>query len=573
MDKPISPAEISLLLYQNIPMRDGINLAANIFKPQVVETPLPAIMLLTPYGSDRNVERGMYFARRGYGFVSVECRGRGNSEGLFTPFVNEGQDGYDAVEWIARQTWCNGRVGMMGGSYKGMVQWLTAKENPPHLTSMAPTATVCPGIDATRDNNIYRTFNLQVLSFVSGRSANGNLLFSDYTRAKIRHYYESGSAYADLLQGNLETPDNHMHEVFQEWIAHPTFDSFWKEILPVPADYARMDLPVLSITGHFDVDQPGHMHYYREFQKYATEEAKSKHYFVTGPWDHGGTRQPVSELGGLSFGETAVVDMLDLHRRWFDWTLKDGAKPDFLKDNVLHFQMGSNTWRANHTLADMHKETFVTYLSSDGRKPDDVFHSGKLQEQPANDEAPHTVVYDPAQLADKDRYITANLWDDYLVAQDYLGETGWLYYHSAPLLEEVDVAGYITLNAYFEIDTLDTDFYYKLYEIGAEGDNIFLAHGLMRARFRDSLESEELVDPGSINRYEMTSLYMFSRRLRKGSRLRLLVGYLDGSAYQKNFNSGKDVSLESAVDARTCTIKLHCSADYPSSLEIPVLFV
>jgi putative CocE/NonD family hydrolase len=152
-----------------------------------------------------------------------------------------------------------------------------------------------------------------------------------------------------------------------------------------------------------------------------------------------------------------------------------------------------------------------------------------------------------------------------------LDEPGWLYYHSAPLHEDLDVAGYVKLNAYFEINTPDTDFTYKLYEIRPDGASIYLAHGLMRARFRRSIEEEELIEPGMVYLYEIKSMYMFSRRLLKGSRLRLLVGYLDGSQYQKNYNTGGDVSYETGSMGQICTIRLHCSADYSSSLELPVV--
>ena len=566
----IGPQDIDLLLHQKIPTRDGIHLSANIFKPAQMNVPLPAIMVLTPYVSDHNTKRGIYFARHGYVFVSVDTRGRGNSEGVFTPFESEGKDGYDVLEWIASQPWCNGKIGLMGGSYKGMVQWLILKENPPHLTSIAPTATVCPGIDATRNNNIYMTFILGKMFSLSGKTIQRLLPSSDYTKEKVKQYYTNHTQYANLLKGALETPGNHLQKVFKRWISHPTLDDYWKNMLPSPEDYAKIDIPIMVITGYFDGDQPGTMHYYTNFQKYASKKAKSKMFLIYGPWDHGGTRRPVAELGGLNFGEASVLDIFDIHRQWFDWTMKNGKKPDFLQDNVWYFQMGSNEWKYASSLETIANHTLTYYLSSKQKQSSDVFHSGQLTTKKANDAEPDTLMYNPLTSAFKDNYMYVNQHKNYLTDQSYIIEKGWLYYHTPVLSSDIDIAGYITLDAFIEINTPDTDFYYKLYEIKPNGDNVLLAKGLMRVRYRNSLEKAELVEPDTVNQYRMKSLCMLCRKVEKGSRLRLLFGYLDSPDYQKNYNSGKDVSYESGKDARTATIKIYCNEKFPSSIEIPI---
>jgi predicted acyl esterase len=119
-----------------IPMRDGVKLNATLYRPHARTEPLPVIVTLTPYIADEYHARGIFFARNGYVFASVDCRGRGNSEGDFVPFVHEARDGYDAVEWLARQPWSNGKIGMWGGSYGGYNQWATLSEFPPHLATI-----------------------------------------------------------------------------------------------------------------------------------------------------------------------------------------------------------------------------------------------------------------------------------------------------------------------------------------------------------------------------------------------------------------------------------------------------
>jgi len=561
----LSAEDIQVQYFQKVPMRDGVNLSANIFMPENLQKPLPAIMVLTPYNNDHNTRRGIYFAKNSYVFVTVDTRGRGDSEGVFIPFENEGIDGYDAVEWIAKQSWCNGKVATMGGSYKGMDQWLIAKNHPPHLVTMAPTATVCPGIDATRDRNIYRTYNLNIMSYVAGHVKNQTNFFSEYNLAKVKRNYRDHLPYADLLSA-LDSPDKKMQTVFKRWITHSTFDSFWQDMLPTKADYEKLNIPILSITGYFDSDQPGHMHYYTNFQKYASKDSKSKMYFVIGPWDHSGTRRPKSKLGGLDFTNKAVVDILNLHKEWFDYTMKDGEKPEFLKDNVTYFEMGDNKWNYCSDLKSMSNKTQTYYLSSPTVNPDNIFQSGTLSENPVNEKATDQVIYDPSVPAFKGSEIGRN----YLISQAYINEEGWLYYHTPILKEKLEISGFVTLNVFAEIDTPDTDFDFKLYEVKADGTNIYLGNGIMRARFKNSLEKEELVKPGEVNEYQIKSLNLFNRTIAKGSRLRLMFGYLDSDQYQKNYNSGKDVSYESLKDAKTCTIKVHCSKKHPSSLSLPI---
>ena len=130
-----------------IPLRDGVELGATVFKPLGQTEPLPVIFTLTPYIADSYQDRAMYFARHGYVFALVDVRGRGNSGGVFDPFAQEARDGYDVVEWLARQPWSNGKVAMWGGSYAGYDQWATAKERPPHLATIVPAAAVRPGLD------------------------------------------------------------------------------------------------------------------------------------------------------------------------------------------------------------------------------------------------------------------------------------------------------------------------------------------------------------------------------------------------------------------------------------------
>jgi predicted acyl esterase len=142
-----APTSYQVQMEVRVPLRDGVNLNATVYRPDSLKDPLPVIFLFTPYPEDTTHPSGAYFAAHGYIYAVVDVRGRGDSEGVFDPFAHEGQDGYDIVEWFAKQPWCNGKVAMFGGSYAGGDQWLTAMMRPPHLTTIVPVASARGGAD------------------------------------------------------------------------------------------------------------------------------------------------------------------------------------------------------------------------------------------------------------------------------------------------------------------------------------------------------------------------------------------------------------------------------------------
>ncbi|MGH9676008.1 MAG: CocE/NonD family hydrolase, partial [Candidatus Acidiferrum sp.] len=247
-----------------IPMRDGVALNATVFQPRAQKDPLPVIFTLTPYIGDSYTDRAMYFARHGYVYALVDVRGRGNSGGEYEPFAHDPRDGYDIVEWFAKQPWCNGKVAMWGGSYAGFDQWATLKEFPPHLATIVPAAAAHPGVDFPFQFNIFGPYDMQWLTFTSGATGNAKL-FGDasFWNAKAGEYYDGHRAFQeyDRIVGNSS-------EVFQKWLKHPAPDAYYDAMVPSPEDYKRMAVPILTITGHYDGDQPGAFTYYKRHMEY-----------------------------------------------------------------------------------------------------------------------------------------------------------------------------------------------------------------------------------------------------------------------------------------------------------------
>lgn len=549
-----------------IPMRDGIHLNATVYKPQQAE-PTPVIFTLTPYIADSYHPRAHYFAQHGYAFVLVDCRGRGNSEGQFVPFVNEDRDGYDVVEWLADQPWCNGAVTMWGGSYAGFNQWMTLKEFPPHLKTVVPAAAAHAAVDFPFFKNIPYSYEMQWLTLTSGVTPNNNLFDEQaFWIEKFCELYLNHRPFKDLDQvvGNTST-------YFQTWLQHLTPDAYWDSMALTPVQYQQVSIPILTITGHYDGDQPGAMHYYRMHTQSGSPEGRAQHYLIIGPWDHAGTRTPNKEFGGLKFGEACMLDLNKLHTEWYDWTLKGGPKPEFLKNRVAYYLMGAEEWKYADSLEAISNTTKRLYLSSTDGRANEVFHSGTLDETAPGQSQPDYYVYDPLDVrpAELEREEIKNHLTDQRYALNLFGNG--LVYHSLPFDEDTEITGYAKFVAWIALDVPDTDFQVTISEILPDGSHIQLTRDLVRARYRESLRQEKLVTPGEINRYEFDGFTFFSRRIAKGSRLRLLLRSPNSIYIQKNYNSGGNVAEESGKDARTAHVTLYHDTEHPSFLELPLV--
>jgi uncharacterized protein len=548
-----------------IPMRDGVRLNATLYRPHGQREPLPCVFTLTPYVSDNYHERGSYFAAHGYVFLTVDVRGRGNSEGKFQP-LREARDGHDAVEWLARQPYCNGKIAMWGGSYAGTDQWQTASQRPAHLGTIVPAAAAFAGVDFPMAGNIWSLYEMQWLTLVSGRAFQGSI-FGDsafWTERNRRHYVEH-RPYAEL-----DTFVGNPSPVFQEWIKHPEVDAYWDAYSPTNAEYAAIDIPVLTITGHYDGDQPGAMEHYRRHFSNASAQARSRHFLIIGPWDHAQTRTPAKEVGGLPLGAASLLDLNDLHRQWYDFTLKSGAKPEFLKKAVTYYVTGVEEWRYADSLEAVTAASNPLYLTSQEGFANDVFRSGALDSQISKSTQPDQYIYDPLDVSTADAQAALDIESLREQRHVLLSNGKQLIYHSAPFAQDTDIAGFFRLNAWLAIDQPDTDFAATVYEIAPDGTSLLLSATQLRARYRESLRAAKPVPRNEPVEYRFDKFMFVARRIAKGSRLRLVFGPVDSIHQQKNYNSGGIVARETASDARTVTVKLFHDAQHPSALFVPV---
>lgn len=545
-------------------MRDGVELTATAYLPDNVRTPAPAIFTVTPYISQTYHDRGMYFAARGYPFLTVDARGRGNSEGVFRPNINEAHDGYDVVEWLARQPYCNGKVAMWGGSYSAYAQWATAGQAPEHLVTIVPAASPFIGVDFPIRGNIAATYWMQWLTLVWGRTSQERIFASqEMWSEQFRRWLQSGTAFRELdtFVGNAST-------VFQEWIAHPHQDAYWDGYNPTRAQYRRIAIPVLTITGIYDADQLGALTHYQQHLA-SSEGIAARHYLVIGPWDHAGTRTPTREFCGLKVGAESLLDLPELHRQWYDWTMQGGPKPQFLRNNVVYYVMGADCWRYAYTLDSVTARLEPLYLQTvDGCIS--VSAATSLTDAPSANSEPDEYVYDPrdVSLADLESTIHPESRTDHRMV--YARNRRQLVYHTAPFATDTDIAGFFKLSAWLAIDQPDTDFRVTVYEMGPDGSAIELTSASLRARYRESLREPKLVATRDPQRYDFDQFTFVARRVPCGHRLRLVIGPINSIYSEKNYNRGGVVAAESMRDARTVTVRLFHDESRPSALHVPI---
>ncbi len=560
-----SAGDLEISFGVKIPMRDGVELNATIFFPPGPRTPRPVIFAMTPYMADGYHRHVLPAARRGYVMAVVDVRGRGGSGGVFEPFAVDAKDGYDAIAWLAKQPWSDGKIGMMGGSYGGFNQWSIAKEFPPNLVTIAPTASAYLGVDVPHLGGMNQPYWAQWITFVSAQVTHPNL-FGDreFWQARFRDLYLNHVPFA-----SLDSVIGNPSAAFQRWMAHPTLDGYWSSMAPSPEQLARLDLPIFTRTGIYDGDQIGALEHYRRHMRYGSAEAKAKHILMIGPWDHAGTRTPQTDFGGLSFDSTSIFSMGDLEADWYDWIIKGGARPARLPKRVAYYVTGAEEWKHADSLEEIGANPTTFYLTSSGNAAGSVAQSGSLAQRQPSPTAPDRWRYDPLDTTPgKDERGTPDYTDPRFATE--LGGRGAIY-HTTPFEQATEISGFAKLTLWLTASVRDTDLHAALYEITADGKSILLTEGQLRTRFRDGLDRERLMTPGTATKIVIDNFRFTSRRLAAGSRVRLLVQSPNSIHFQRNYNGGGNVSRETRQDAQVAEIELHHERDRWSLLELPIV--
>ncbi len=536
------------ILEVGIPMRDGAELAADVYLP-TDETlgAVPAVVELTPYNKDGEAlmaDDANLWRSNGYVFVAVDVRGRGKSEGEWVAFANDPADTHDVIEWVAAQTWCDGNVGTTGLSYMGWVQWAGASQRPAHLKAMISTSA------AGRWQ--------QEIPFTNGVF---QLYFAWWAYATRRRIEEAHGVEATDWDTVLRTlPVGALGSVIDasgdNWAlltTHDTLDDFWRS-LRYDERYGQIDVPCLHVTGWYDLeDLLGAFHHYEGMQ---ASPARDHQYLLVGPWSHVKSRYPDRECGGLDFGPAAAWDMDAEHLRWFDHWLKGRDTGLASVERVRVFEPGRNAWRGapSWPLSDGERSL---YLGPCTLAPTAPVQAGALDFR-----------YDPEDPATTPMDIRRYPLEDVTMEQtETEARDDVVCFTGEPLAGELTVSGWPTLELFGSSDGDDTDWHVKLTDVHPDGRSFRVTQGCLRAACRSSLEDPEPIVPGETYRFDV-ELWPTHHVFLPGHRVRVTVTSSDFPWFARSLNRFGHVAELSEPRVARNTVRF--GGAVPSRLRLPV---
>ncbi|MGH2549682.1 MAG: CocE/NonD family hydrolase [Thermomicrobiales bacterium] len=536
------------------PMRDGINLAMDLIRP-VEDGAYPVVLIRTPYnkvGSRNSFNEEL--AARGYIVAIQDTRGRDNSDGEFFPYRDDRADGFDTVEWVANQPWCDGNIGMLGGSYVGQTQWFAAADAPKGLKAIVPI--VSPPDAYFNEPICNGCFLLPMgewMTWMGRRSFanNDGVPFSE-----MQNYFEAVpiSTLPDLA-GNA-------YPWWDEMMAHPNLDDFWRSCSYQDA-WPNITVPALNITGWWDMNFPGSwMNYEGMRTQGKTEEIRNNQRLLIGPWPHQGNK--VRQLNGVDFGDEAVVNLNDHITRWFDHWLKgkdNGVEQDA---KIRLFILGANEWR---TYADWPIDGAIPtpiYFRSGGHA-NTLLGDGDLSFEAPAAEPADEYDYDPADPVETLWKLEDGPVDDRIIST----RNDVLCYTTDVLTEPVEAVGRASVVLYASSSARDTDWHVRLCDVHPDGSARFLAHGMLRARFRDTFEEPHFLELGEIYRFEF-GLDAVGIRFQPGHRIRVEVTSSWYPEYDRNTNSA---AANNFIDDQfvVATQQIFHNAEHPSHIVLPLI--
>ncbi|MFC2166268.1 CocE/NonD family hydrolase, partial [Acidobacteriota bacterium] len=535
-----SDPQLSKPLYKVVPleektmikMPDGISLAATIYlpgDPQKSElTPLegrfPTVLKRTPYGRMDYLRDAFMYVSRGYAVMAQDTRGRGDSEGEFHPLVDEKADGDETINWIAAQPWSDGNVGMIGGSYVGLVQWHAAYKGNPHLKTLVSQVTAGPALNDCPF--VYGSFTPGILTWcvwMSGTTQEIDAAMGKDLNAVVS---ELPLIDADKRAMGREIP------FWREWLAHPTLDDFWKE-----SDISRfadkIDLPVLYLTGWFDDVLRGTIFYWDMMQR----KKRENQHLILGPWRHG--MNSARDIAKLEFGPDAIMENINsIYVRWYDRWLK-GIDNGVEKDpKVRYFTVGENKWKTSNTWPPRNITKQKWYLHSSGQAQNPEDRAMASPSLPRNSK-PDRYVYDPEDPTPFMVDIRTNELSPPEDYQEVEKREDTLVYTSEAFTEDFDISGDVSAVLYAATDSRDTDWIVRLTDVYPDGQSIRLVDGFMKARFRKGLDKENLLKPDKVYKYSIPMTWISHRH-----RLRISIASAAAGLLAVNTNTGNPYATD-----------------------------
>ncbi len=535
-----------------IPMRDGTRLAANIFKPKS-EGSFPVILTRSPYGKPgEQWGEAKRYVPAGFVLVVQDCRGKGDSEGVWDPFRYDPQDGFDTQEWVGAQSWCNGNIGTSGGSYVGWTQWASVTKRSKYLKTMVPIVPF---------GNVFNelaydggAFQLALLmgwgAAVGGAALGPEALQEAYHFLPLREYGN---------QFNPKVP------YLNDWIDHHRYDDYWKQ-RGMGYEFSKVTIPILNIGGWYDIFSKATIDLVDQVRDSSESKlARRNQFVVMGPWAHG---PGVRKVGQLDFGEAAQLDLGQLQLKWFQYWLQEGETGIEDWPPYYLFVMGTNEWRGENEWPLKRTQWTPYYLHSNGAAGSEDSDGLLSTDQPGS-ESTDVFTYhgeNPVPTTGGNNLVGAPIGP--MDQTEVEKRPDVLTYTTAPLESAVEVTGPIKMKLFAASSARDTDFTAKLVDVHPDGKAYNLCDGIVRARFRDGMDKAKFIEPGSINEYEL-DLWVTSNVFLQGHRIRVEVSSSNFPRYDRNPNSG--LPFGSDVEMMPAHQTIYHDAEHPSHLLLPVI--
>jgi len=538
---------------------EGATICALIVRPSV-KGRLPALLQFTIYNDPGSLFReARRAASNDYAGVMGLTRGKGCSPGEIVPYEHDGADAAALVDWIAAQPWSDGNVGMYGGSYSGFTPWAAAKQHPKALKSIMVGAPVAPGVDVPMEGNVVWNFVYPWPFYATTNKTLNDEIYNDRARwAKLdQDWYVSGRPYRDL-----DKIDGTPNPIFDRWISHFDYDAYWQGMIPYKEEFSRISIPVLETAGYY-YGGPGAAVYY--LSQHVQYRPDAQHYLIIGPYDHfmaqRGTAIPEGDLetiAGYQLDSAAKIDLTEVRYRWFDHTLRGGAKPAILADKINYEVTGANAWKHAPSIAAMATESARYFLSTD--LDGLAHHAYRLSITATAGTIPLSV--DLADRRDVDAQTPGGGVQD-----KGLDSANGLVFISQPLSTPTEMSGLFSGHLEFTANKSDFDFEVRLFELSADGDYFQLAPYWSRASYVQDLTHRHLLVAGKRQSLDFRSVRLMSRLLKAGSRLVAVLSIVREPGREINYGTGYEVSGESIADAKTA---LQISWFGGSYLDLPV---
>jgi hypothetical protein len=565
--------EVKLERGVGVPMRDGVKLSTDIYLPQG-EGKFPVILVRTPYKKEMAELQARYYARRGYAFAVQDCRGRFGSPGIWEPFINEPKDGYDTIEWLAQQPWSTGKVGMIGGSYVGWVQWWAAGQRPPHLVTIIPNvAPPDPFYNIPYEHGVF--FILGAIWWADILESNATADLSGVAIGKIGE-----KKYLKLLRPlpvieldkavlGKENP------YWRKWIQHPTNDAYWEQANFLDR-LKNVRIPVFHQSGWFDGDGIGSKLNYLRMKESGHPNQK----LVLGPWGH--TDTAMRRIGDRDFGPQAIIDLQRDYLRWFDYWLK-GIDNGIAKEPLVKiFAMGSNKWLEGNVYPLPNTRFEKWYLAGGGQANTSKGDGRLTPETPPPNAPPDKYLYDPGDPTPHPEFYEETEEEEKKVRtseekkkqregfheQVTQARRDILVYVTEPFKEPFTFAGPVSAALYASSSARDTDWFMSLMEVDKEGKIFPLVAGRLRARFHRSTKKPELLKPSRVYEYKL-DLWQTGITIPAGHRLRVEVASASFPLFSRNLNTGGHNETETKYVAAKQTV--YHNQKYPSHVLLPVI--